>query len=71
MHKRTCADPESFVRGSGPTLTTFFLLIRGGERIQITLKVGHHDGPPVKQHLNGVFWWANDGPTLNASLVAL
>ena len=29
-------------------------------------------GPSSAQHLNGVFRWrANDGPTLNAGLVAL
>ena len=43
-----------------------FLLMRG-ERIQIALKRAII-GPPVKRHLN-VRWRANDGPTLNASLV--
>ena len=47
MYLNACADPESFVRG-GSTLTTFFFnffifyLMRGGGRIQIPLKVGHH-----------------------------
>ena len=33
-----CADPENFVRG-GPTSDIFF---DGGQRIQLTLKAGHH-----------------------------
>ena len=28
-------------------------------------------GPPAKRHLNAFHWRANDGPTLNAGLVAL
>ena len=28
-------------------------------------------GPPAKHYLNGVRWCADDGPTLNAGLVAL
>ena len=55
------ADPESFARG-GPTLMGFFLvsfsLVRG--RIQIPPLAGHH-WP----------WRPDDGPTLNADLVAL
>ena len=59
----TCADLESFARG-GPTLTTFFIREK---RIQIALEAGHHRSnseTPFK-------WRANDGPTLNAGLVAL
>ena len=40
----------------------FFSLMRGG-RIQISLLAGNQR-PPAKRHLN-------DGPTLNARLVAL
>ena len=36
-----CAYPESFVRG-GPTLQRFFLCLFRGERIQISIKAGHH-----------------------------
>ena len=42
----------------GPTLTTFFIQLTRGERIQIPLKAGHHRS-------------ADDGSTLNAGLVAL
>ena len=52
----TCAHPERFIRG-GPTLTTFLLLlIRGGERIQITLKASHHrptSETPLKKRFTG------------------
>ena len=44
----------------------FFSLMRGG-RIQIPLLAGHHcsaSETPVKR-------WADDGPKLNAGLVAL
>ena len=52
---RTCADPESFVRG-GPTLTIFFSsLIRGG-RIKIPLLTAHH-GPTSETS----FKWRFDG----------
>ena len=50
------ADPKSFAR-RGPTLTTLFSLMRG-ERIQIPQYAAFH-------------WRADDGPTLNAGLVAL
>ena len=52
---KACADPESFARG-GPTLTTFFLLMRGG-RIQISLKAGRHrptSETPFKWRFAGV-----------------
>ena len=54
------ADPESFVRG-GPNLIFFFiyfLVDAGIEDQNITI-----DGS-AKRHLNGVRWWAEDGPTL-------
>ena len=44
----------------------FFFLMRG-ERIQIGIKEGNHR-PPAKRHYP---WWADEGPTLNAGLVAL
>ena len=58
-------DPESFIRG-GPTLAIFFYLMKG-ERFQIALKTGHH------RHTREMAfrWLADDGPTLNAGLVAL
>ena len=36
-----CADPESFARG-GPTLTTFFQMMRERGTIQIPLKVDNY-----------------------------
>ena len=62
----SCADPESFVRG-GPTLTAFFFsfffsLMRGG-RTQIPLLAGHQR--------RFADWRVDDGPTMNAGLVAL
>ena len=47
----------------GPTL--FFV----EEGFKILLKADN--GPPAKRHLNGVRWRANEGPPLNAGLVAL
>ena len=54
-----------------------FFLFRG-ERIQIPLKAGHYrptSETPFKWRLAGVLmafcWRADDGPTLNAGLVAL
>ena len=71
----SCADPESFVRG-GPTLTAFFFsfffsLMRGG-RTQIPLLAGHQrpvSETPFKWRFAD--WRADDGPTMNAGLVAL
>ena len=54
--ERSCADPESFVRG-GPTLTPLFLLVGSKFHYKRTII-----GPPAKRH--------NNGPTLNAGLVA-
>ena len=38
---KTCADPESFVRGGPKLITSFFLLMRR-ERIQIPQYAGQH-----------------------------
>ena len=67
----TCADPESFVRG-GPTLTTFFFLSfyfdeGGGSEYHYKRGIV---GPPAKRHLVAFRWRVDDGPTLNAGLVA-
>ena len=65
----TCADPESCQRGSNFE-NVFFSLIRGG-RIKIPLLVGHQwpaSETPFKWRFTG---GADDGPTLNAGLVAL
>ena len=65
---------KNFVRG-GQTLTTFFFffffffkLMRDG-RIKTPLYAGHHR-PASETPLNGDRWRADDGPTLNAGLVA-
>ena len=50
-----CADPDSFAR-RGPTLKTFFLI---NER---------REDPPQYAAFR---WRADDGPTLNAGMVAL
>ena len=62
-------DPESFVRGD-PTLTTFFSLVREeGSKHHVKWAI---NGPPAKRHLKMAFRWrADEGPTLNAELVAL
>ena len=64
-----CADPESLARG-GPTLTTFFSSFFSDE--------GKEDPnsttswPSSARQRNAIFKWrADDGPTLNAGLVAL
>ena len=57
--RRSCADPENFVRG-GPLLTSFFLR---GETIQANTTI---NGP------SSAFRWRVDiGPKLNAGLVTL
>ena len=71
----TCADPESFVRG-GPNLMFsffsffFFLAVEGLDDPNITI-----NGPSSACQRNAIEmafrWRADDGPTLNASLVAL
>ena len=51
----SCGDPETFVR-KGPNMTPFFMIREGGS----------------KYHYKQAFRWrADDGPTLNAGLVAL
>ena len=66
-------DPESFVRG-GPNSNNvfwgFFLVDEGREDPSIT-----KSGPSSASQQNAIVmafcWWADDGPTLNAGLVAL
>ena len=60
MALRSCGDPESFAIGV-QTVKTFFV------SIQIPLEVS--DLPPVSE--TEFKWRADDGPTLDASLVAL
>ena len=61
----------------GVQLWQRFLVDEGREysntSIQILLKHASWAiiGPPAKRHLNDVPLWADDGPTLDASLVAL
>ena len=57
-----CADPESYVRG-GPTLT--FLVDEGREDQNTTI-----EGPSSARQRNTFRWRADNGPTLNAGLVA-
>ena len=67
-HGCAYADPESFVRG-GPTLTTFFFFFYFDEgwKDQNTTIAGHRR-PASEMAFR---WRADDGPTLNAGLVAL
>ena len=57
-----CADPESYVRG-GPTL--IFLVDEGREDQNTTI-----GGPSSARQRNAFCWRADNGPTLNAGLVA-
>ena len=52
---KSCADPESFVRG-GQTLTTFFFIL-------LVYETGRVSKCQYKR--------ANEGPTLNFGLIAL
>ena len=67
-----CADPESFVRG-GPTMTMFFCFVyfswwgEGGYKYHYKRAI---IGLPTKRHLMAFHWRADDGPTLNAGMVA-
>ena len=64
-----CADPESFVR-EGPTLTTFFFYLDEGRKDPDTTI----SGPSTAHQRNAIKmafrWRADDGPKLNAGLVA-
>ena len=68
------ADPESL--SEGPTFENVFLLLFffvsliRGERTNIPLKVGHYR-PASETPFKRRGWRADDGPTLNAGLVAL
>ena len=56
-----CADPESYVRG-GPTL---IFVDEGRENQNTTI-----GGPSSAHQRNAFRWQADNGPTLNAGLVA-
>ena len=60
----SCHDPKPFVR-RGPTLTGFFV-DEGREDLHTTIS-----GPSSARQQNSISWCADDGPTLNAALVAL
>ena len=69
-----CTDPESFARGVQLWQGFFRVVLsffRWGERIQNSTK----SGPPPARHRNAIemafHYRADDGPTLNAGLVAL
>ena len=68
--REPCADPESFVRG-GPTLTTFFFNLMGWREDRNATT----SGPSSARHRNAnemtFRWHADNGPTLNAGLLAL
>ena len=69
----SCAGPERFIRGGSNLLTFFFsfcILLMSGGRIKIPLLAGLV-GPPAKAIEMAFPWRADDGPTLNAGLVAL
>ena len=62
-------DLESFFRG-GQNLIMFFLVDKGIEDTKTFI-----NGPSSARQQNTIdmalCWWADDGPTLNVSLVAL
>ena len=64
----TCADSESFVRG-GPTLTMLFLVDEGWDDPNTTTS-----GPSLARERKAIEMAfrlrADDGPTLNAGLLA-
>ena len=71
----SCADPERFIRGGSNLISFFFffffcILLMSGGRIKIPLLAGLV-GPPEKAIEMAFLWRADDGPTLNAGLVAL
>ena len=60
-------DQESFVRGVlTVTFFFFFLVEEGSEDPNITIR-----GPSLACQRNAICWCADDGPRLNACLVAL
>ena len=71
----SCADPERFIRGGSNLITFFFfffffcILLMSGGRIKIPLLAGLV-GSSARQR-KPLKWRADDGPTLNAGLVAL
>ena len=62
--RESCADTESFIRGDGPTLTSFFLVDE--ERAWRGDPNTTKSGSSSARQRN-----TNDGPTLNAGLLAL
>ena len=69
LSQMSCADPESYVRG-GQTSTKFFFYFEGG-RIQNTTISGPSSARQGNVIKMTFCWRADDGPTLNAGLVAL
>ena len=63
---------REFCQRGGPTSTTFFFFLfdEGREDPNTTIS-GAIIGPPAKRHLMAFLWRADDGPLLNADLVAL
>ena len=62
-----CGSRKFYRRGSTfDIVILLFLILMSGEKMQMAII-----GPAAKQHLDGVRWLADDGPTLNAGLVAL
>ena len=68
-HLLTCADPEIFVRG-GSNFDNDFLVDKGSEdpNNNISGPLSARQGNAIQMAFR---WRANDGPTLNADLVAL
>ena len=65
-----CGSRNYYQRGSN--LDKFFLVGGGGiDEGQKNPDSTISNKRAINCHLNGVCWWADDGPTLNASLVAL
>ena len=73
----TCADPESSVRGGGATFfILFFYLFKTffvdeGREDPNTTKSGSSAARQRNAIKIGIRWRADDGPTLNAGLVAV
>ena len=61
---------RSFVR-RGPTLTTFLLLLRGWREDRNATKSGPSSACQGNAIEMAFYWHANNGPPLNAGLVAL
>ena len=67
---RPCADPESIARG-GPNLITFFVCFLYFIEDPNTAWIGPLSARKQNAIKMAFRWWADDGPTLNACLLAL